>query len=146
MRTEIGGNANHSTLLGCVGRSLVSLAALVFGLAIASVVVRGADDSAQTIEAGKRLFRERCGYCHLAGGTGTIMLARRLGGDRSRLEERTDLNADYIKKITRVGINGMPPHNRIELPDGELDLIALYLTRPASLRAAEAAEGKGGAP
>jgi len=146
MRTEIGGNANHSTLLGCVGRLLVSLAALVFGLAIPSVVVRGADDSAQKIEAGKTLFRERCGFCHLAGGTGTIMLARRLGKDRALLEERTDLNPEYIKKITRVGINGMPPHNRIELPDSELDLIAIYLTRPPVARGGDAAKSKEGAP
>lgn len=132
--------------LGCLANPLLAVAAVALGLSMASRVVRGADDAALKIEEGKKLFHQRCGYCHLAGGTGTIMLARRLGRDRSRLEERTDLNADYIKRITRVGINGMPPHNRIELPDGELDLIALYLTRPASLRAAEGAEGKGGAP
>lgn len=63
------------------------------------------------------------------------MLARRLGKERSLLAERTDLTAAYIQKITRVGINSMPPHNRIELPDSELDLIAIYLTRPASARA-----------
>ncbi len=72
------------------------------------------------------------------------MLTRRLGKDRSLLEERTDLTVAYVKKITRVGINGMPPHNRIELPDPELDLIAFYLTRPASLRAADTS--KEGAP
>ena len=27
---------------------------------------------------GDKLFHARCGYCHLAGGTGTIMLGRRL--------------------------------------------------------------------
>jgi len=69
-----------------------------------------------------------------------------LGKDRSLLEERTDLSADYIKKITRVGINGMPPHNRIELPDSELDLIAIYLTRPASARGPDSAGSKGGTP
>jgi len=112
---------------------------------------RAGDDSAQKSDAsqkvaeGKKLFHERCGYCHLQGGTGTIMLARRLGKDRSLLEERTDLSAEYIKKITRVGINGMPPHNRIELPDSELDLIAIYLTRPASERTPSGATTKGGA-
>jgi mono/diheme cytochrome c family protein len=120
------------------------LAVLICSLVIAGAISGAADDSAQKIEQGKRLFQERCGYCHLAGGTGTIMLARRLGRDRALLEERTDLSAAYIKKVTRVGINGMPPHNRIELPDSELDLIALYLTRPASLRAAN--PSKGGTP
>jgi mono/diheme cytochrome c family protein len=93
-----------------------------------------ADDSAEKIDEGSKLFHARCGYCHLAGGTGTIMLGRRLGKDRALLENRTDLTAEYIKKITRVGINGMPPHTRIEVPDSELDLITVYLTRPASAR------------
>jgi hypothetical protein len=59
------------------------------------------------------------------------------------LDARTDLSVEYIKKITRVGINSMPPHNRIELPDSELDLIAVYLTRPASARAAESSGSSG---
>jgi mono/diheme cytochrome c family protein len=117
------------------GNRLFRLGALALSLVIAGAISQGANDSLQNIEEGKKLFHERCDYCHLAGGTGTIMLARRLGKDRSLLEERTDLSAEYVKKITRVGINGMPPHNRIELPDHELDLIAFYLTRPASLRA-----------
>ena len=83
---------------------------------------------------GDKLFHARCGYCHLAGGTGTIMLGRRLGKDRALLAERTDLTADYVKKITRVGINGMPPHTRIEVPDSELELIAAFIARPASVR------------
>jgi mono/diheme cytochrome c family protein len=95
---------------------------------------RREDDSAQKLEEGEKLFRARCGYCHLAGGTGTIMLGRRLGADRALLEQRTDLTAAYVEKITRVGLNGMPPHTRIEVPDSELDLIAAYIARPASAR------------
>ncbi|MGB9068445.1 MAG: cytochrome c [Candidatus Acidiferrales bacterium] len=91
-------------------------------------------DSAQTYAEGEKLFHARCGYCHLAGGTGAIMLARRLGKDRALLAERTDLTAEYVKKITRVGINGMPPHTRIEVPDSELDLIAAFIARPSSAR------------
>jgi mono/diheme cytochrome c family protein len=91
-------------------------------------------DSAQNYADGEKLFHARCGYCHLAGGTGTIMLDRRLGKDRSLLAQRTDLTADYVKKITRVGINGMPPHTRIEVPDTELELIAAFIARPASAR------------
>jgi mono/diheme cytochrome c family protein len=95
---------------------------------------RRPDDSAQRLEEGKKLFHARCGYCHLAGGTGTIMLGRRLGADHALLEQRTDLTAAYVEKITRVGLNGMPPHTRIEVPDSELDLIAAYIARPASAR------------
>jgi mono/diheme cytochrome c family protein len=95
---------------------------------------KAADDSAQKLDEGNKLFHARCGYCHLAGGTGTIMLGRRLGKDHALLESRTDLTTAYVKKITRVGLNSMPPHTRIEVTDGELDLIAAYLTRPASAR------------
>lgn len=134
----------NAPLPGCMAKFalIVVAGACLVG---AAAMARARDDSAQKIEEGKKLFHERCGYCHLAGGTGTIMLGRRLGKDRSLLEERTDLNLEYIKKITRVGINSMPPHNRIELPDSELDLIATYLTRPASARASADPEPKGGA-
>jgi len=134
-------------LLGCMGK--LAIAAMILAGACflsTGAVARARDDSTQKIEEGKKLFHARCGYCHMAGGTGTIMLGRRLGKDRSLLEERTDLTAEYIKKITRVGINSMPPHNRIELPDSELDLIAAYLTRPASARTPDAAGSKGGTP
>jgi len=134
----------NALLHGCMAKVVLILVAGV--CFVATAMARPRDDSTQKIEEGKRLFHARCGYCHLAGGTGTIMLGRRLGKDRSLLEERTDLNVEYIKKITRVGINGMPPHNRIELPDSELDLIATYLTRPASARAADTAAAKGGTP
>jgi mono/diheme cytochrome c family protein len=93
-----------------------------------------ADRSAQPFAQGKKLFYARCGYCHLPGGTGTYMLGKRLGKDRALLETRTDLTAEYVRKITRVGMNTMPKHNRIELPDVELDLIAAYLSRAVSDR------------
>jgi mono/diheme cytochrome c family protein len=95
---------------------------------------RRAQESSQRLAEGEKLFRARCGYCHLAGGTGTYMLGRRLGKDRALLSERTDLTVDYVRKIVRVGINSMPPHTRIEVPDSELDLISAYIARPASAR------------
>ncbi|HXX71459.1 MAG TPA: cytochrome c [Candidatus Acidoferrum sp.] len=122
------------------------LCAAVTWLAVAGVPAHAGDDSAQQVKQGKKLFEQRCGFCHLAGGTGTIMLARRLGKERSLLSERTDLSAEYIQKITRVGINSMPPHNRIEVPDSELNLITTYLTRPASARTAADTGSTSGTP
>lgn len=105
-----------------------------------------ADSSAQQIEQGQKLFGSRCGICHAApNNTGSLMLARRLGKDRSLLAERTDLKADYIRKVSRVGIGSMPPLTRIEVPDSELDLIVAYLTRPESARAAEKSRSSGAA-
>ena len=122
---------------GCLARLAVVIA-LGAGLAAFGVTRIRAQEKkgASKVEQGKALFNARCGYCHLAGGTGTQMLGRRLGKDKALLASRTDLSVEYIKKITRVGINSMPPHTRIEVPDSELDLIAAYLTRPESERGA----------
>jgi mono/diheme cytochrome c family protein len=132
---------------GCIAR-LVIIATLgasvaAMGIAHARAQEKVQDDSTRKIEEGKVLFNARCGYCHLAGGTGTLMLGRRLGKDKALLASRTDLSAEYIKKITRVGINSMPPHTRIEVPDSELDLIAIYLTRPESARSSSEAKSDG---
>ena len=56
------------------------------------------------MEKGKTLFHAKCGYCHLAGGTGTMMLGFRLGKDKSLLENRTDLTTTYIEHVARSGI------------------------------------------
>jgi mono/diheme cytochrome c family protein len=106
-------------------------AALVISMIGAS---RSAGDAAPDLEKGKTLFHAKCGYCHLAGGTGTTMLGFRLGKDKSLLENRTDLTATYIEHVARSGIGSMPRLTRIEVPDSELKLIAAYLTRPTSVR------------
>lgn len=124
---------------GCLARLAVVIAlgaSLTFGVTRIAAQEKTSEASARKILEGKALFQARCGYCHLAGGTGTLMLGRRLGKDKALLAARTDLSVAYIKKITRVGINSMPPHTRIEVPDSELDLIAAYLTRPESERGA----------
>lgn len=93
-----------------------------------------AGDATPDIAKGKTLFHAKCGYCHLAGGTGTMMLGFRLGKDKSLLENRSDLTATYIEHVARSGIGSMPRLTRIEVPDSELKSIAAYLTRPASAR------------
>jgi len=89
----------------------------------AASMVRGPQD-------GEGLFKARCGYCHLAGGTGTMMLERRLGKDKALLAERTDLDADYVKAVARHGLNSMPTITRVEVTDAELNRIAAFLADP----------------
>ncbi len=122
---------------------IVAATALAIATMAAMIVPRtAADDKAQEkangtvskIEQGDKLFHAKCGYCHLQGGTGTIMLGFRLGKDKALLENRTDLKVDYIRHVARSGIGSMPRLTRIEVPDSELDLIVAYLTRPASAR------------
>ena len=79
---------------------------------------------------GAALFQDRCVLCHAAGGTGTFMLARRLGKERSLLAERSDLSADYVKQIVRHGLFAMPRFTRVELTDAELAAVAAFLSAP----------------
>ncbi|MFM1885577.1 MAG: hypothetical protein RL026_734 [Pseudomonadota bacterium] len=78
------------------------------------------------------LFNARCGVCHLAGGGGTWMLERRLGKEQSLLARRSDLQPAYIRYVARFGLRAMPRFTPVELPDAELDAIAVWLTRPGS--------------
>ncbi len=66
--------------------------------------------------------------CHREGGTGTFILARRLGKEQSLLEQRTNLQPDYIRYVVRWGLVNMPRISRVELPDPDLDAVVAYLT------------------
>jgi mono/diheme cytochrome c family protein len=113
-------------------------ASIALGLLLPPVVTLSADPRSAPPQpipsSGEILFVAHCGICHLQMGPGTIMLGRRLGPDHALLDERLDLDAAYIKQVVRVGIGGMPPQTRVDLPDAELDSVAAYLTRPASER------------
>jgi mono/diheme cytochrome c family protein len=91
----------------------------------------------QRMEQGKVLYDQRCGICHARGGTGTLMLGRRLGVDNAVLARRADLQVPYVSLIVRNGINAMPLFTRGEVTDAELALIAAYLTRSAEIRSQE---------
>ncbi len=89
------------------------------------------------------LFQKKCGICHNPGGTGTMMLARRLGDENSLLAERDDLTPDYVAAVVRNGLNSMPAITRVELTDAQLSDVSLYLTgKPLAGEQADAsAEG-----
>ena len=81
---------------------------------------------------GAALFSNRCGTCHLAGGMGTNLLTKqRIAAGQppasGMLANRTDLTADYVKRVVRSGKVAMPPLSRVEVTDAELDAIAAYL-------------------
>ena len=122
--------------VGIAAAAALATAMIATGMVSKTEANGQGNDAASRLEQGDKLFHAKCGYCHLQGGTGTIMLGFRLGKDKALLEDRTDLKADYIKHVARSGIGSMPRLTRIEVPDSELDLIAAYLTRPASARGA----------
>ena len=78
---------------------------------------------------GKALFQEKCAMCHGAGGMGTGLLGRRV--QPALLEQRTDLEAEYVITASRTGIGNMPAIPRGEVSDAELRAIADFLSRRA---------------
>lgn len=108
-------------------RMHLSAAITALLLAAASTVGTAAEAPA----AGERAFIHRCGMCHREGGTGTYILARRLGAELSLLEKRRDLKPEYIRYVVRWGIVNMPRISRVEVPDRDLDAIVTYLTAGA---------------
>jgi cytochrome c5 len=77
---------------------------------------------------GEATFLAKCRYCHIEMGPGTLTLGKRLGPDHALLAGRTDLTAEYVKAVVRNGLNTMPPINRVEVSDRELDTIATWLS------------------
>ena len=95
-------------------------------------------DAAQDelIAQGKAAFTHRCAMCHREGQTGAFILARRLGKEKSLLEQRTDLQPAYIRQVVRAGLVNMPRLSRVEMPDPDLDAVIAYLNAPRSSGAA----------
>ena len=77
---------------------------------------------------GDRLFQEKCGMCHRAGGMGTGILARRLSPEQALLENRADLSSALIETAVRNGFGIMFPMSRAEVSDQQLATITNYLT------------------
>lgn len=87
-----------------------------------------AADAPAQASRGQQVFTHRCSMCHREGGTGTFILARRLGAAKSLLEKRTDLEPTYIRTVVRWGLVNMPRISRVELPDPDMDALVAYLT------------------
>ena len=78
---------------------------------------------------GERMFQRRCGVCHLEGGMGTMVLARRLPPDQAKLQDRPGLQPAFVVATVRDGMGAMPRMTRVDVTDAELNAIAAYLSR-----------------
>lgn len=82
------------------------------------------------VQDGERLYLRRCGVCHLDGGMGTMILARRVAPEQAKLQDRRDLRPDFVTRVVRQGQGGMPRLTPVDVTDAELQAIANYLARP----------------
>lgn len=105
-----------------VRATLVLAAVVLFCASCASI----ADTS-----AGKQIFDRHCAACHAAGvGTpGTQQLGWTRGKEFALLEERKDLQADYVRFVVRHGLLEMPPFRPTEIDDVQLGQLADYLAK-----------------
>ncbi|MBB5497610.1 cytochrome c [Paraburkholderia sp. MM5384-R2] len=91
-----------------------------------------ADDGA-ILARGKHVFNQWCASCHGVGNhmAGTASLAAKYSGSiPAALEERTDLNPDFIRYFVRNGVLIMPAFRKTEVSDTDLAALAAYLSHP----------------
>lgn len=79
---------------------------------------------------GAGLFGEKCGMCHRTNGMGVGILARRMKPELALLENRTDLQPQFIDTVVRNGLGLMYPISRGEVSDEQLGKISQYLVKP----------------
>ncbi len=121
--------------------SLALLAALLGAPALAAHVslslqraVPGAGWSRIAVpgSGGEQVFHRYCWECHGDGPDrpGTLALQAKYHGEPSaRLDQRSDLTADFVIATVRHGISVMPSMRKTEISDTELNAIAAYLAR-----------------
>ena len=109
-------------------------AVVVGALALAGAAPALAADAAH----GHAVFQKWCWPCHGPGEgnngvpmkPGTYALSAKYKGTPSPLlEERTDLQPDFIKVVVRNGITIMPFSRKTEISDRDLDDLVAWLTR-----------------
>lgn len=128
------------------GTAAFVLAAAALTVAMLTTPVRA--DSEQTIgwtrkavvapagsPRGYAEYQNDCSVCHgpMPERPGTRALAAKYQGKLpAMLEQRTDLQPDFIRMMVRNGISLMPPFRKTEVSDEQLDAIVAYLTRTRS--------------
>jgi mono/diheme cytochrome c family protein len=81
---------------------------------------------------GEKLYSNRCGSCHLAGGMATNLITKQMlmakrPPQEGLLTNRADLTRTYVTAVVRNGKNAMPRLTRVDVTEAELAAIAKYL-------------------
>ena len=97
-----------------------------------SATALAADDDVLTL--GKVVYDDWCGICHAeddkSSGGGTQALQTLYQGTiPAKLEDRTDMTAEFITELVRKGRLGMPNFRLTEISEKELEAVIAYLTR-----------------
>lgn len=104
------------------------MAAAAILIGVTAGAAQAADQGANP-SYGKMRYDRMCAPCHNKGYWAANRLGARLGKENAVLENRTDLNTQYIETVVRRGMGSMPPYRKTELSPADLDAISKYLTR-----------------
>lgn len=88
-----------------------------------------ADDSAK-FDEGKQVFDKWCIHCHGVGmpASAALGIVYKGTGIPSVIEERKDLDGEFVKYVVRNGRFSMPFFRKTEINDKQLESLALYLS------------------
>jgi len=80
-------------------------------------------------KTGRELYEHWCADCHDAGPghPGTLRMEGDFGAARSVLVGASGVNEELVKFAVRNGFAMMPPFRATEIPDAQLELLALYV-------------------
>lgn len=99
------------------------------GAQASSAASRGVMQDRSHKSPAEALFVEKCSMCHRDKGMGTVLLSRRMDPKLAPLENRKDLEPDFVKSVVRGGLMNMPAIPKGEVSDQQLDVIAVYLSK-----------------
>lgn len=97
----------------------------------AAMAADGAPAEGARPSQGKAVFDKWCASCHGTGArmAGTASLEAKYGGSiPAALEQRKDMNPDFIRYFVRNGVLIMPPFRKTEVTDADLAALAAYLS------------------
>jgi len=87
------------------------------------------------VASGAKIYQYWCIECHNARGLGTLYLGKRYKGEvPAILDQRRNLNSDYVGYVVRNGISFMPNFRKTEISNQELAALSAYLTSDPTLR------------
>ena len=87
------------------------------------------------VDSGAKIYQYWCVECHNARGLGTLYLGKRYqGAVPAILDQRRDLNSDFVGYVVRNGISFMPSFRKTEISNEELAALSAYLTSDPTLR------------
>ena len=114
------------------GKSVVIAAVAILVSLSGAGQLHGQETSQAVMDEGRELYLQHCEYCHGKGiGRGaTVILDARYGDTQlGALEERTNLQAEFIRTYVRNWTPGMASFRPSEISDDQLDVLVTWLTR-----------------